>query len=295
MNLHIAVSEQASLYGFFNKPSFVCSHFYVRRDGQVEQYVDTAYKAAADYQGNSSTISIETQGMADGEWTSQQLNSMAALFAWARDAHGLANKLATNSQPNGDSSHGLSWHRLGIDGNFPASGILAGRLQLGGGLLYSPSRGKVCPTSQRILQISQILSLSNGGNIPVYTGTPDNGSSYAATGKLDVDGVWGPNTTRSLEHAFGTPEDGVISAQYVNSAIKAIIGVDYGPRKKGGSTLVKAMQAWLGVSQDGWLGPITITALQNRLGTPADGFISTGGSTMVTRMQERLNAGTLLK
>jgi hypothetical protein len=157
VNLHVAVSEGSSLHSYFNKTGIPDSHFYVRRDGTVEQYVDTSMRAFADLEGNDATISIETQGMGKGQWTPQQVESLAQLYAWAVRTHGVARKIASDSKP-GKSSQGLSWHRLGIDGNFPSSGILAGRLQRGGGMHYSQSRGKECPGPDRIQQVPQIFA-----------------------------------------------------------------------------------------------------------------------------------------
>lgn len=158
MNLHVAVSEGSSLHGYFNKSGIPDSHFYVRRDGTVEQYVDTNYQAFADLEGNDATISVETQGMGPGTWTPEQRESLAQLYAWAVKTHGIARKMATSSKP-GSSSQGLSWHRLGCDGNFPSlPSILAGRGQRGGGMHYSKSLGKVCPGDDRIKQIPSIFA-----------------------------------------------------------------------------------------------------------------------------------------
>lgn len=149
MNLHVAVSEAASLHGYFSGVG-VCSHFYVRKDGTVEQYIDTAYKSSADLEGNSSTISVETQGglrNAQSEpWTQAQLVALAGLFAWAVKTHGIPARLARDSRP-GESSKGLSWHRLGID-----------PWRVSGGMKYSNSRGKVCPGDAKIAQIPTILA-----------------------------------------------------------------------------------------------------------------------------------------
>lgn len=177
MNLHVAVSEGDSLFSFFNQPGIADSHFYVRRDGTVEQYVDTAYRAYADLEGNDATISVETQGMGTGGWTPAQRESLARLYAWAVKTHGIAKKLATNSKV-GTSSHGLSWHRLGCDGNFPAlPSILAGRLQRGGGMHYSRSYGKICPGDDRIKQIPSIFAraLEILGGSPTTTTTTTGG------------------------------------------------------------------------------------------------------------------------
>jgi hypothetical protein len=161
-NLHVAVSEAASLHPMFNRPKQASCHFYVRKDGIVEQYIDTAYRAEADYEGNDATISVETQGGVknpNGEkWTVAQVKAIAKLFAWISKTHKIPAKLATNSKI-GDSSHGLSWHRLGIDGNFPSlPSPLAGRKQRGGGMHYTQHFGKLCPGDAKIKQIPEILA-----------------------------------------------------------------------------------------------------------------------------------------
>lgn len=176
VNLHVAVSEASSLFGYFNQKGIADSHFYVRKDGTVEQMVDTAYQAYADLQGNDATISIETQGglrNAQGEkWTSAQVESLAQIYAWAVKTHGIPLKVAKDSIPTGTSSHGLSWHRLGIDGNFP-SGLLSGRKA--GGMHYSKSAGKVCPGNAKIRQVDDVYSRARailGGAAPNPGGSP---------------------------------------------------------------------------------------------------------------------------
>ncbi|MFT9004142.1 MAG: GH25 family lysozyme [Liquorilactobacillus hordei] len=57
------------------------------------------------------------------------------------------------------------------------------------------------------------------------------------------------------------------------------------------SSLVKVLQKHLGVTQDGYMGPKTIRAMQKKLGTPVDGKISSGYSNIVAAMQKKLNAG----
>lgn len=173
VNLHTAVTNTTSLFSHFNRPGNPCSHFYVRKDGTVEQYVDTRYRAAADLQGNPDTISIETwDGYRNGApgywrhssdvppWTDAQMRSMAALLAWLTKTHpSIPARLATSSA--GSSSHGISWHRLGID-----------PWRVSGGLKYSNARGKVCPGDRRIAQIPTLVtSLTTGGvTIPTAPG-----------------------------------------------------------------------------------------------------------------------------
>jgi hypothetical protein len=154
MNLHVAVSEADSLYGFFNSPGRASSHFYVRKDGTVEQYQDTMYRSEADLDGNDATISVETQGGLHNPqsepWTKAQLVALSELFRWAHETHGIKYQLARDSKP-GPTSQGLSWHRLGID-----------PWRVTGGMYYSKSAGKVCPGDAKITQIPIVLQMAMG-------------------------------------------------------------------------------------------------------------------------------------
>lgn len=187
VNLHVAVSEAASIHAVFNRAGAADSHFYVRKDGTVEQYVDTAYRANADYEGNDATISIETQGgvsKPDTEpWTDKQIQALAELYAWAVKKHGIKNQIAKDSRL-GDTSKGLSWHRLGIDGNFPA-GVLGGRV--GAGMKYSTSRGKACPGSAKILQIPAIFEAAQA----IINPPKKKGDWYHVTGVSKGDRLMG--------------------------------------------------------------------------------------------------------
>lgn len=149
--LHITASEATSQYGYFARVRFAGSHFHVARSGAIEQYAGTGARSAADL-GSRRTISIETQG-ANGPWTAKQLESIAQVVAWCARTHDIPLRLMTSSSL---SQHGLGWHRLGIDGNFP-SGLLGGRQQRGGGELWSSSRGKACPTDPCVRQMEDVL------------------------------------------------------------------------------------------------------------------------------------------
>ena len=161
MNLHVAVSEAASLHGYFSGAD-VCSHFYIRKDGTVEQYIDTKYMSKADYHGNDSTLSVETQGgltNANSEpWTEAQIKSLAKLWAWARDTHDIPNRLATGTATV-DQSLGLSWHRLGVLGWGTTVNIR-----------YSKALKKICPGDAKIAQIPRIFTLANGASLPLAGG-----------------------------------------------------------------------------------------------------------------------------
>ncbi len=112
--LHVAVSNGDSLYGMFlnnqrDGGSKVESHFYVRFDGTVEQYRDTAYQADANTMANDFAMSIETAGMGDGTWTDAQLASLKDLIAWAHQVHGVPYRVPTAWN---DPAGGVGWHNL---------------------------------------------------------------------------------------------------------------------------------------------------------------------------------------
>jgi hypothetical protein len=172
--LHVAVSESASLYGFFSGAK-VCSHFYVRKDGTIEQYVSTAYQAPANYQGNSSLISVETQGgvhNANSEpWTAAQVEALARISAWASKTHGIPLIEMPNSRPE---SVGIGYHKLGVD-----------PYRVDGGERWSTSYGKICPGAGKIAQVDRIILrarqiLAGDPGLP-DTGTPEKEWDEVAT------------------------------------------------------------------------------------------------------------------
>lgn len=296
MNLHVAVSEASSLYGFFSGAG-VCSHFYVDKKGNVEQYIDTAYASQADLQGNYYTISVETQGGVnnpDGEpWTEAQIVALAKLWDWARDTHGIKNRIATGTR-NTAESEGLSWHRLGIKGNFSRRKGLASISYGGGaGLLYSTAYGKVCPGDAKINQIPEIFERAGSGSKPVSNPKPTPatpkpskpakspsvrsgkvpGTNYTVT----ADGVFGGYTKRALQQALinagykGHAVDGKFGSYSTRSLQRFLVSKGYKKHTvdgKWGAYTTRSLQQWLhdagyrGHAIDGRFGKFTKTSLQ---------------------------------
>lgn len=86
--LHVDAGNADSLYAYFNGPSGgIESHFYVQRDGGLEQYRDTNWQADANLDANDFAVSIETQGYGVGEWTAEQLATIKRLLLWLHEAH----------------------------------------------------------------------------------------------------------------------------------------------------------------------------------------------------------------
>ena len=109
---------------------------------------------------------------------------------------------------------------------------------------------------------------------------------------LNVDGQFGNATAKRLQEYFDTAgKDGVISHQYKQTFNQNIYAAQFDSSLTG-SNVVKALQRFLGIGQDGLLGQGTIKALQKHLGTTQDGTISPV-SDSVRELQRRLNANKL--
>lgn len=88
--------------------------------------------------------------------------------------------------------------------------------------------------------------------------------------KLTVDGSWGKDCTKKTQKIFKTTQDGIISNQpsgnrkYLPNASSASWQFEIAGYSSG-STLIKAIQRYLGIDDDGWCGKGTIKAMQKFL------------------------------
>lgn len=153
------------IHTIVGNPPAHAAHFSTRGDGWLYQSRDTYYRSAANHNGNHRIIAIENDdhGPEFGSWNTQdghavpaftaaQIESIAAVCAWAYQVHGIPLELCPNSLP---TSRGIAYHRQGIDGNF-GSYDYGGRVA--GGELWTTAQGKVCPGDRRITQlINQII------------------------------------------------------------------------------------------------------------------------------------------
>lgn len=298
-NRHNAHTQagNGSLYGYYSASGRPSSHFWGSKGGTLEQYVDTALRAEADLDGNDATISTEFEG-GEEPYTQAQIDLAIRLFDWVLTAHGMARAVATTSKTDA-SSRGLSWHRLGIDGNFPAlPSIYAGRNQRGGGMYYSSAFGKTCPTNPRLDQLHGIIFPAVLGNV-VPPIPPDPPSQ-----RLEVDESWGAKTTTWMQRTLVSTDpvwaDGVISHQYKDEYNQYIWACQFDKTLKG-SALGRAIQERLravGIDPgdiDGLIGHDTILGMQHYYATGYyDGKVSTPVSALVRAAQTEINAGSFL-
>jgi N-acetylmuramoyl-L-alanine amidase len=133
--LHVDAGNADSLYDYFNGPSGgVESHFFVKRDGEIEQYRSIYFQADANLGANGYAVSIETQGYGAGEWTKAQLASIKRLLTWLHDTADIP--LRKVKRPEGS---GVGYH-----------------VQFGAPGPWTPV-AKTCPGPDRIKQFDEIL------------------------------------------------------------------------------------------------------------------------------------------
>lgn len=116
--LHVAVTDILSLFLFFrDRSEGIESHFYIRKDGTVEQYRSVLREADANLGANSYTIggvrhgavSIETAGFGGGWWNKEQKAAIKALLLWLNKEHGINLKPVFTPQPTKEQG-GVSYH-----------------------------------------------------------------------------------------------------------------------------------------------------------------------------------------
>ncbi|MEE8737293.1 MAG: NlpC/P60 family protein [Bifidobacterium sp.] len=187
------------------------------------------------------------------------------------------------------------WRRLPADGHPRAGDILLNdrdhvAVYLGGGQLAQAS-------------ISEHGTINGAGgdqtgretNVRAYYSYPwdcylryGNAPAPAASATgLAADGSFGPASVTRLQQLLGTTVDGVISGQDAGSRKyhAALASIRYG---SGGSNAIRALQARLHVTADGYFGPMSIKALQRSLGVTPDGSC---GPVTVRAWQNTLNQG----
>jgi len=87
-------------------------------------------------------------------------------------------------------------------------------------------------------------------------------------GGLAADGWWGPLTTSALQGFLGTPMDGIVSEQLAHNRALYPAASDASWEWVGdgdGSPLIRALQAHVGATVDGYVGMETVSKLQAAL------------------------------
>lgn len=155
---------------------------------------------------------------------------------------------------------------------------------------------------QRYLGTTVDGTLSDGGSLCVMelqkrlnagtfvSGGASSSTPTVSTVTVDVDGWWGPATTKALQKKLGTPVDGIISSQPKSNAkyiVRAGEGWEF-VTSGSGSQLIQALQSKIGADADGFFGPNSIKKLQAYLGVSQDGYC---GNDTVCALQKAINSG----
>ena len=181
--LHVAVSESASLHGWFNNPrARASSHFYVRRDGTIEQYIPINWMSWAGVQSDNRAISVETQGMGHGAWTQAQIRAMQQIIKYCQTVYpGIPSRTMRSSK---SSEAGIGWHALGVPTTYAQK---LRRVSQTGGELWSGAVGKVCPGPDRIKQIPALVAgIASAGSSASVPGSAGQANANAKTSGRSV-------------------------------------------------------------------------------------------------------------
>lgn len=160
-----------------------------------------------------------------------------------------------------------------------------------------------CPGAYLESQMPTIASevnklLASGATTYTWNGATASGgasgsaaASVTVSGKLAVDGSWGPDTTRRAQQFLGTVQDGIVSnqpsgnKQYLANA-DASSWQFKASGYSAGSSMVRALQKLIGATVDGWFGRESVQKLQKFLGVTQDGSM---GPITVRAWQTYLN------
>lgn len=107
--VHIMAGTLPGTDSWFRNPAArASSHFGTGKSGALYQWVDTADRAWAQANGNSSWLSVENEGRGGDSLTSAQLDRNAQVLAWAHKLYGVPLQVAS-----GTGGKGLGWHGMG--------------------------------------------------------------------------------------------------------------------------------------------------------------------------------------
>jgi N-acetylmuramoyl-L-alanine amidase/Putative peptidoglycan binding domain len=200
-----------SLYGFFNNPaSKVSAHFWVGKNGTIEQYVDTAKVSWHGKDLNSNWVGVETEGCPSGrdeDLTEAQIAALARLYAEGARRHGWPNQLASSN-----GGRGFGYHRMAVNTACPCDRRLNKRSEIlkraFGGAASPPSGGGGRPT----LHVDYLgrNHYSTHSDVRVWQAKMRDWGWFNPN---QVDGIFGPNTesvAKRFQAQKGLKQDGLV-------------------------------------------------------------------------------------
>jgi hypothetical protein len=175
--IHVTAGE-SNPWGWFNNPAAqASSHFFIGNgqggtpDGALFQYVDTDQKAWAEAAGNTSYISVETEGVPEEALTQAQILTFGRLYAWCHEAYGIPLVLTDSPGAAGFITHGDGGQAWGGHLDCP-------------GPLRSPQRSAILFIAALVLNPTPGPTLSEEDTMIAYD--PDSGGFWATDPKGDT-------------------------------------------------------------------------------------------------------------
>lgn len=111
--LHVQEGN-GSPYGEFSNPASLASyHWWVSKTGTIEWYVDPADESWAQIAGNSTYLSVGTEGFTTEPLTPPQLTGVSQIYTWAAETYGFGYELAEVP-----GQQGSGWHGMGCNYNW---------------------------------------------------------------------------------------------------------------------------------------------------------------------------------
>lgn len=246
---------------FQNGSRSASSNYGIGKNGEIALFVDEANTSYADanWDSNCKSVTIEcSNNKTGGDWTVSDtvLNSLINLIADIFKRNGI--KKAVKGKT-------ITWHSM-----------------------YSAT---ACPGNYLRSKMDYIVEEVNKklGNSTSNSTSTD--KKEETKHKIDVDGLWGTDTTKKAQEVFKTTVDGEVTDQRKEYEAKnpGLISFEWLSEPSSyGSELIRAIQKKVGANVDGWIGTETIKKMQKWLGTIQDGYVSSP-SPMVKAFQKWLN------
>ena len=235
------------------------SNYGIGKNGEIALFVDEANASYADanWDSNCKSVTIEcSNNKTGGDWTVSNtvLNSLINLIADIFKRNGIKKAIKGKT---------ITWHSM-----------------------YSAT---TCPGNYLRSKMDYICDEVN----KKLNNTTDTSDKKEEPKKhiIDVDGKWGPDTTKKAQEVFGTTVDGIVTDQYkvYKSQNPGLIAFEWLDNPSTyGSELIRAIQKKVGATVDGHIGPETIKKMQKYFGTTQDGCVS-NPSDVVKAFQKWLN------
>ena len=246
---------------FQNGSRSASSNYGIGKNGEIALFVDEANTSYADanWDSNCKSVTIEcSNNKTGGDWTVSDtvLNSLINLIADIFKRNGIKKAIKGET---------ITWHSM-----------------------YSAT---TCPGNYLRSKMDYIVEEVNKklGNSTSNNTSTD--KKEETKHKIDVDGLWGTDTTKKAQEVFGTTVDGKVTDQRKEYKAKnpGLISFEWLSEPSSyGSELIRAIQKKVGANVDGWIGTETIKKMQKWLGTIQDGYVSSP-SAMVKAFQKWLN------